>query len=442
MSEHAARSALERMNLREVAVAIHYTGLAADLRQMADTEPEEAQRKFMEHRRAELCAAYGFNEPSPQRKPFAFAQGFAIIPVSGTLINRFGASWGFVTGYNFVRSQMNQALADDDVKAIIFDLNSYGGEAAGCFELSTDIYNARGKKPLLGVIDSNCYSACYAIGSACDKLVITPSGGAGSIGVVAMHVDMSAFLEKVGLKVTFIHSGEHKVDGNPFEALPKEVKADIQAGVDKSRKDFVALVARNRNIDAKTVHDTEARTYRAEAAVDLGLVDAIASPSEAVQAFFSELSGSKTKEDESMSTQVTEPGADQQAAAQAANNQAAVDQASAEARTAERARVSGIMGCEEAKGRSQLATHLALNTDMSVDAAKGVLAASPMEAAQEPAAGGQQPNRFQQAMDNGDHPRVGADGAGGGGNDDPGEAPHLAILRDQERATGAKLIEK
>lgn len=418
MSDTAARAALERMNLREVAVAASYSTLASDLRQMAATEPEEAQKKFMEHRRTELCAAYGFEE-SPQRKPFAFSSGVAIIPVSGSLINRFGQSYGFVTGYNFIRRQMTMALADEDVKGIVLDVNSYGGEAAGCFELSADIRKMRGTKPIIAVIDSNCYSAGYAVASAADKIVCTPSGGAGSIGVVAMHVDMSKMLKDYGVEVTFIHFGEHKVDGNPYEKLSPEVKKDIQKGVDKSGEMFVALVATNRNIDAAKVKATEARVYRAEEAQELGLIDTIATPSEAMQVFFGELTGSNQqlkKEDAmSASTEAT-PGATNaaqatQQATQAAPDTAALEKAASDARVAERARVAGITGCDEAKGRSTLANHLAMNTDMPVEAAKAVLAASPAEAAA--AAPAATANPFKQAMDAGTHPNVGASASDG-----------------------------
>ena len=441
MSEYAARAALERMNLREVAIAPHYGALAADLRQMSLAVPEEANAAFLA-RRAELCSAYGLS-PMEQRKPFAFSSGLAIIPVSGSLINRFGACWGYVTGYNFIRSQLNAALADDDVTGIVFDLNSYGGEAAGCFEIADEIYAARSQKPILGVIDSNCYSACYAIGSACSQLVITPSGGAGSIGVVAMHVDVSKMYEKFGVTVTFMFDGDHKVDGNPYEPLTAEVKADILKGVKKSGAAFHALVARNKEIDEAVVKGTQARIYRADEALSIGLVDAIATPSEAVLAFFDELSGSKREGEDSMSAETNKPG---EAAPAATPDQ--LKSAAAEARTAERARVSGILGCEEAKGRESLASHLAMHTDMSVDAAKAVLASAPAAvAAAAPAAAApaatapaaDATNPFKAAMDADKHPKVGADGAGG--EDDKGEAPHMAILRAQQQATGLKLVE-
>lgn len=429
MSDTAARLAMERMNLREVAVSPIHATIAEDLRMMAAADPKTEHEKFMERRRTELCEAYGIHGKT-QEKPFAFANGVAIIPFSGMMLNRFGQSYGYVTGYNFIRRQMALAMADDDVKGIVGDFNTYGGEAAGCFECSDDIFAMRGTKPMIAVIDSNCYSAGYALASAFDKIICTPSGGMGSIGVVAMHVNLKKALEDFGVEITFIHFGAHKVDGNPYEGLSKEVKADIQKSVDASGEKFVALVARNRNIGADVVKGTEARTYRVEEGKSLGLIDTIATPSQAMQVFFDELSGSvinPEKEDE-MSTQVAnQPGAPDQAATQAA----ALETAAAQARTAERARVSGIQNCEEAKGKTKLANHLAMETDMSVEDAKKMLAASgPDAVAAAPAADG-----FREAMNGSQHPNVGADAASGGAP--TGADKVAAILADYKAAGGA-----
>lgn len=399
MSDYAARSALSRMHLREVAVAAHYTGLQNDLRMLASASHDEVQVAFMQ-RRAELCAAYGLAQVE-QRKPFAFSSGIAVIPVHGTLINRYGYSSGYVTGYNFIRQQTAMAAADPDVLGIVFDVNSYGGEAAGCFECSADIRALAGGKPTMSMVDSNCYSAAYAMAAGTDKIVVTPSGGAGSIGVVAMHVSMEKMLADWGLEVTFIYAGKHKVDGNPFENLSDEVKAGIQASIDKSYNAFVSLVAAGRNMDEKKVRATEARIYRADEAMSLGLIDAVATPSEAVQAFLGELSGSnpQPRKEDAMSD-AAKPGADNKATPEQ------LAQAQAEAAKAERARVSGIQQCEEAKGRETLASHLAFNTSMSVEEAKAILAASPKQEEAKPSG-----NAFKEAMDNGQHPKVGADAA-------------------------------
>lgn len=428
MSDFAARAALSRMNLREVALASHYSGFATDLQAMAAIDAAQADAKFMD-RRADLCAAYGFNAPT-QSKPFAFSNGIAIIPISGSLINRFSGSYeGWVTGYNFIRRQLNLALADDDVKGIIFDVNSYGGEAAGCFELAAEIRASREKKPSMALVDSNAYSAGFALASSASKVAAIPSAGVGSIGVITMHVDMSQAMEKWGYKVTLIYEAEHKADGNPYEPLPDAVKGEVQARIHKAYESFVGLVAENLGVDAKVIRDTKSRTYGAEEAMSLGLIHAVASPSEAAQAFFDELSGSTTnlRQGADMSTQTQEPGADTQAATQAA--------AASAAKTAERTRIQGILGCEEAKGREQMANHLAMNTDMSVEDAKKLMAVAPVaKPAEAPKAAAANP--FEAAMDATKNPNVGADAAGA-----PTEAasPVAAILADFKAASGRDL---
>ncbi|MNK62107.1 putative signal peptide peptidase SppA [compost metagenome] len=456
MSDIAARAALTRMNLREIALSPLYSGtaLAADIAYMAKTDPDEAQTKFLKNR-AEHCAAFGL-DGRDQDKPFAFAAGLAIIPVTGTLVNRFSWSYGSITGYNFIRAQLRMALADEDVTGIVFDVNSYGGEAAGCFELADEIFAARLEKPSLAVVDSNAYSAGYAIGSAASRMVVIPSAGVGSIGVIAMHIDMSKMLEDWGLKISLIFEGANKADGNPFEALSDDARKNIKAGIHTSYESFVSLVAKQRAVDAKVVRDTQSRGFRADEAMSLGLIDAIASPSEAVQAFLGELSGStlKLETKEVTMTATTAPAATTEAQA----NQAAADQA----RVEERARVTGIINCEHGKANPKLANHFAFNTSMSVADATAALAAAAPEKAAAPAgapaaapaaaapvaaapaastrASTENANNFNAAMAGTQNPNVGADGGGDGG--EPGAEQMTAGQRAaaaHRMATGSNM---
>lgn len=410
-----ARTILDRMNRREALIAPEYQqGFVADMQELASAD--EALEMAADARRIEhLAGHYGFRPSSAREKPYAYADGVAVIPVHGTLLNRFPYSWSFVTGYTFVRTMLRAALEDEDVKVIVFDINSNGGEAAGCFELAEEIRAARSRKSLLAVVDSNMNSAAYAIGSACNKVYVTPSGSAGSIGVIAMHISWEKALSDMGLKVTIIAEGPHKADGNPYQDLTPEVAAEIRASVKKRYDEFVKLVAANRNLDEESIRATESRSFRADEALKLKLIDAVATPSEAVAAFLGELGGAAEEGDDQM--------ADQNNATPNA------EQAAAEARTAERARVSGIMNHAEAAGRGSLANHLAMNTDLSVEAAAAILAAAPKEAA--PAAskegegegaqggegqggeGAQGASPFKDAMDRGGTPGVGADTNGG-----------------------------
>lgn len=428
MSEFAARAALTRMNLQAIAVAPHHPSLMADLQAIARITPEQAEANFLSSR-VDLCAAYGFTA-TEQRKPFAFANGIAIIPISGTLLNRVSYSYdGYVTGYNFIRRQLNAALADDDVIGILFDVNTYGGEAAGCFEVAAEIRASRKRKPSMAIVDSNAYSAGFALASAATKMVAIPSAGVGSIGVITMHVDMSKMLDNFGVNVTLIYEGKHKADGNPYEPLSKDVEASIRSRIHNKYEAFVALAAENTGLDAKVIRETESRTFEADEAAKLGLIHAIMSPSEAASAFLDELSGSNLNQRQGakMSTaQTNEPGASNNAAPATVDAAAAATQA----RQAERARVNGILTCEEAKGRDTLANHIAMNTEMSVDDAKKMLAAAPKA---EPQTTGKT-NAFEAAMSSTANPNVGADAANAEANGQTD--PASGILAAWKAASG------
>lgn len=433
------------MNLREALIAPHCTDLGAIFNQLLDADVGLEEAAAEKNRSKELLQSYGYGyDVEADTKPFAYADGVAIIPVRGALINRCSWSWGgWITGYNFIRAQLNAALADPDVTSIVLDVDSNGGEAAGCFELCEDIYAARSIKPILAVIDSNCYSAGYAVASSATKVIITPSGGAGSIGVVVCHFNMSAAMEKYGVEVTFIKAGDHKVDGNPYEKMPAEVKASIQANVDLSYDAFVALVVRNRGVTEEVVRGTQAQIYRSAEALALGLVDSIQPPSKALETF-TELCdadieqegvdttvppGSSDNEEE-LNMEPNQPGADATAA-----NTALIEQAAATARVEERQRMSGITGSEEAKGREALASHIAMNTNMTVVEAKAMLAAAPLAAAPAPAAIAEA-SPFDAAMSRAEHPGVGADAGAGGGAGEGKEDMAAQILKDQASATG------
>jgi len=428
---------------REGEVELALTQMAAISLEGRDMATQEA------FARAETLANYGFADGrNGMDKPFAFARGIAIIPISGLLLNRFGRSWGFVTGYNAIRSQLDAAMADDDVTGIMYDVNSYGGEVAGCFELAEDIRAARAIKPSVAVVDAAAYSAGYALASAAGRMVCIKTGGVGSIGVIVTHIEYSRALENDGVKVTQITSGDHKADGNPYSPLTDEVRARIQANVDARRTEFVAVVAANRGLDADVVYATEAETYRADEAVTLGLIDAVSAPAKAALDFLSELTGSESLAENVNMTQEAKPAAT--AAAPVATTTAApavaaapnLDQARAEAAAEERARIDSIRKCEEATSRPTLANHLAFTPGMTLAVAQGILANAaeekPATAVAPAATSAASDSAFEKAMSASASPNVQPDAEGAGGNGDGAPAVSAAetILAAFGQATG------
>ncbi len=387
-----------------------YQNLGADLRNLTAAVPNAQQDLLLN------MVAMTYNAERRENKPYVVAGRVAVIPVHGILINRFDACWGFVTGYTYIERALDTALRDPEVAGVMLDVESYGGEAQGCFELCDTIHAARSRKPIRALVYANAYSGGYAIASAAERITITPSGGAGSIGVVTRHVDFSKAFDNDGITVTFVYAGDHKIDGNPYQPLPAAVRADMQTRIDATYGRFVDQVARNRDLPRQAVIDTQARIYGAQDAATLKLVDTVDTPSSAFLAFVSELS----QESSPMSNPTTTNAAPAAAPSTPA--------AAATPPVNERARISAILDCEAAKERPALARHLALHTDLTAEAAQAVLAASATEAKPEAA------SPFLTAMDKDKHPNV---GAGGGGDEEPDLV--TTILRDYQAATGISL---
>lgn len=229
-------------------------------------------------------------------RPYVVKGGILMIPVKGVLLFGVGYAIGsYATGYVYITKALERGLADPNVKGIAFIIDSPGGHVAGNFDLADKIFAARGQKPIHAFAAEDAYSAAYSIASACKTVTVARTGGVGSIGVVTVHVDMSAAIGDAGLKITFIHYGKHKVDGNAYEALPADVKERIQARIDGLGELFVSTVARNRGMDAQAVRDTEALTYSADESISLGLADKMGSLDDALADFASYLTEPEDK---------------------------------------------------------------------------------------------------------------------------------------------------
>lgn len=226
------------------------------------------------------------------REGYDVVAGVAMIDVKGTLIKKTSGlrPYSGMTGYNAIRENLFAALNDTEVKAIMLDVDSPGGEVAGCFDLVDTIYACRGDKPIWSILNESAYSAAYAIASAADYMTVPRTGGVGSIGVICMHVDWSKALKADGINVTFITYGDRKADGHPEIPLSDEAHADIKKSVDYSGNIFVETVARNRGVPTKTIKDTQAGCYLSHEGVALGLADAVLPPDEAFQELLKHIS--------------------------------------------------------------------------------------------------------------------------------------------------------
>lgn len=221
------------------------------------------------------------------QRPTARASGaVAVLPLYGVISQRADmmteTSGG--TSVEAFSKQFRAYVNDSQVGAIVIDVDSPGGTVSGVDELSTEIYGARGSKPIVAVANSLAASAAYWIATAADELVVTPTGEVGSIGVLAAHEDDSAFYEAQGIKTTLISAGKYKAEASPFEPLSDEAREYLQSRVNEYYDMFVGAVARNRGVSVSAVRNGfgEGRMVGAKAAKAQGMVDRIATLDETI----------------------------------------------------------------------------------------------------------------------------------------------------------------
>jgi signal peptide peptidase SppA len=196
----------------------------------------------------------------------------------GPLLSRGGydGSSG-VTSYDYLVAALKQATDDFAVDRIVLTVDSPGGQVSGIDGVLDAIRTAKARKPVSATIEGWGYSAAYWLASQADEIVTTPLSDLGSIGAVIAHVDLSRVYADAGVKVTLIHAGAKKVDGNPYEPLSSRARDDMQERVGELRDRFAADVAKGRGISVSSVLGTEAGDFLAEKAVAIGLADRVAS---------------------------------------------------------------------------------------------------------------------------------------------------------------------
>ena len=179
-------------------------------------------------------------------------------------------------------------LLQQGAKTIVLDTDSPGGEAYGVFETArtlrrmADEHGAR----VITYVDGMAASAAYALASMSDEIVMNPSAEVGSIGVVVRLRNVNKAMKKAGVEDTYVYAGDSKIPFDSEGEFAKEFLEDLQTKVNVLYGDFVSHVAQMRGIEASAVQGTQAKTFLADKALELGLADKVME----VEEFYSYLS--------------------------------------------------------------------------------------------------------------------------------------------------------
>ena len=197
----------------------------------------------------------------------------AVIPIDGVIAGTGNSVSGVITPQDFL-DQLDKALKDNNVKAIVLRVDSPGGTVAASEEIAT--YVKKSSKPVVVTIGDVGASGAYMVSSQATAIYANPGSAVGSIGVITEIPNVAGLLSKLGVQFTVVHAGKYKDTGSPYRAMTSEEKALLQGQVDEVYGQFIDIVASGRHLPRSAVESMATGwAWNGSEAKKLGLIDEI-----------------------------------------------------------------------------------------------------------------------------------------------------------------------
>ncbi len=191
--------------------------------------------------------------------------GVFILPLEGEI----------VTSEKYSRI-LARAVERPEIKAIVVAINSPGGGVGASEEIFRSIGDADKKKPVVCAMEGVAASGGLFSAMGCRKIVVNKGTLTGSIGVLMTYPTVKHVMDKVGVQMNVVKSGELKDVGSPFREPNPTDRAFLEALVKQSYEQFLDVVATSRKLDPNKVRTfADGRVILGEEALSLGLVDEI-----------------------------------------------------------------------------------------------------------------------------------------------------------------------
>ncbi|MBW1733464.1 MAG: signal peptide peptidase SppA [Deltaproteobacteria bacterium] len=202
-----------------------------------------------------------------------FSEKIGVIPVEGA-----------ITSSQNVTSQLVKFRKDKSIRAIILKINSPGGAIAPSQEIYREVQKTIPVKKVVAAMGTVAASGGYYIAAAASRIVANPGTITGSIGVIVEFVNMEDLLNKIGVDLEIVKSGEFKDMGSPDRKLTDKEREILQALVMDMQNQFMEAIARGRRLPLEKVRAmADGRVFSGAQARELGLVDFLGNFQDAVE---------------------------------------------------------------------------------------------------------------------------------------------------------------
>lgn len=210
----------------------------------------------------------------------------AVLYAVGEIISGEGSEE--VIGSAKISRELRKLRKDDNVKGVVFRINSPGGSALASDVIWREVALLREEKPVIVSMGDVAASGGYYIAAAADSIFAQPNTLTGSIGVFGTIPNMQK-LWNTHLGVTFdgVKTGKHAdfLSGNFSRPLTRDEEALLQNEVNRVYETFIKRVADGRSLSVAQVDSiAQGRVWSGNQAVAIGLVDRLGSLEDAITA--------------------------------------------------------------------------------------------------------------------------------------------------------------
>ena len=205
----------------------------------------------------------------------------AILYANGNITSGTGSS-GIQDKY--IVNEIEKLKNDDDIKAVVFRINSGGGSAYASEQIWKAIEDLKAEKPVVASMGDMAASGGYYIACNANSIVAQPTTITGSIGIFGMIPNLEGTTDKIGVHTETVKTNEFADFGNltrPFNEKEKELMQNyVEAGYDL----FLTRCAEGRNMNKETLAQyAEGRVWTGNQAKEIGLVDELGGLEEAIE---------------------------------------------------------------------------------------------------------------------------------------------------------------
>ena len=185
-----------------------------------------------------------------------------------------------------ILKQMKEIKKDDQVKAVVFRVNSPGGSADASEEIWHGVKDLQAKGlPVVVSMSDLAASGGYYISCAADYIYAEPTTLTGSIGIFGTIPNVKKIRDKVGLDIDGVGTHKHSTMGLNmiYEGMNSEEQAMMQAMIERGYDLFTRRCADGRKMSQDDIKKiAEGRVWLGKDAKQIGLVDDMGNMSDAI----------------------------------------------------------------------------------------------------------------------------------------------------------------